>query len=408
MARRSAHFCASLHLTMVRLVATGKVCRWRGVADLAQARNALGWIVTIGKVGGGLILVAVGAFFLLALARGTPAPKPEMPLVAGGAVALGTLGVASGARKLLTRNPALELIVMHLAVIAKAAAAAMFAGLLVMKVGKQPITPLVAAGMVVLGIGVAVWEFRKELPRLRAQGARVTVRPGPVLAALALAALAALLLLWAPWAATPPRQFYYPVALSDSAILALLVIVSLAKAGVVGPRPIGDGSDQARYVALGFGMLAVVAFALWQAQKELAGVGSSLPQFFVALPAHWHALPPLALGGLATLALLAVMGTWRLAMGLRGPFLRPGLRGAGGDILWLLAAAALWIFGVFVPDSWGLFGPGPIRIANFGLEAFYLFDIVNSAVVILLLIGGGGGMGPQPVRDDIDRQKFRW
>ena len=126
------------------------------------------------------------------------------------------------------------------------------------------------------------------------------------------------------------KAVYYPATLTACGWLVLLAAFAFATPRGQGteqtaaPLPFGrmrapDGSENARYLALGLALLAVVALALWRSQKNLASVGSSLPQFFAGLPAHSDLLPWPHLIGLAVLALLAIVGLFRLATGRRGP-----------------------------------------------------------------------------------------
>jgi hypothetical protein len=273
--------------------------------------------------------------------------------------------------------------------------------------GKKPelldlvMVPLSVAVMAGFGAVLYGWQ-RYGWPRLKAF---MRSRAGilTILALVAVAGLAVLVIANAPphGAAAAGKFYYYPATLAACGWLVLLVVFAFMQSG--GTPPIGgrqripDGSENARYLALGVALLAVVALALWRSQKDLASVGSSLPQFFAALPWHSDLLPWPHLIGLAVLALLAVTGVFRAATGWRGPFPKRGLRGAGGDIFWFLAMAGLWLWGAFLPRDFAWFDaldmPGALYTVNFGLQALYLFTVVDSGLTIALLLGGGGSAG---------------
>jgi hypothetical protein len=277
--------------------------------------------------------------------------------------------------------------------------------LAVMERNLPPLKAVLGWAVIFAMFGAAEYKWR--------HGWKQRVRPRHIITAVLAVMVAGLglVIATAPPIA-PGAKFYYPGTLTDSGWLVILpVALFLCSGGVaVGRQQMPDGSGNARYLALGLGLLAVVALALVRSQQELVGVGSSLRQFFGALPAHWRLLPTPAVIGLGVLALLAVIGLFRVATGWQGPFLKRGLRGAGGDLFWLFAAAGLWWWGAFVPKDFGWFEaldvPRAYYIVNFGLQAFYLFMIVVSGVTIALLMGGGridfdsfGGGGPRrPVR----------
>lgn len=258
---------------------------------------------------------------------------------------------------------------------------------------RKALAAALAAAVAVIGLiagGVVWWRFGWSLAWVQ--------HPAPVIAN-------------APplhGAAAAGKLFYYPATLTACGWLVLLAAFAFATPRGQGteqtaaPLPFGrmrapDGSENARYLALGLALLAVVALALWRSQKNLASVGSSLPQFFAGLPAHSDLLPWPHLIGLAVLALLAIVGLFRLATGRRGPFPKRGLRGAGGDIFWFLLMAGLWLWGAYLPDDFGWFDalgmPGALYDVNFWLQALYLFVVVDSGLTIALLLGGGGSAG---------------
>ena len=280
-------------------------------------------------------------------------------------------------------------------------------------------------------LGFAAWQFRRKLlPRLRGRSFRFTRRYA--LTGVAVVFVCAVVLVgWysITWAASPlgmRQTFYYPDAFADSAWLLLLLLASFmivggmsvapSGSGLLGPPASGpsnfawaygrsgqDGSENARYLALGCAMLAVVGYALARSQAQLTASHSSLLQFFAMLPWRWYQLPGQYALGLGVLTVLALLGLFRALTGLPGPFPRIGLRRAGSNIFWLIAGAGLWLWGAFPPDS-----SDAGSTANFGLHAFYLFAIVNSGLTIFLLVGRGGGKGPGPVQEDIKNQKFKW
>jgi hypothetical protein len=278
---------------------------------------------------------------------------------------------------------------------------------------------LFAAVMVVGAVGVVKetlegWEYGwKSLAWALAAAAAVI--------GIAVLVIVNLPLYGAPHGAAPAGKFYYPATIAACGWLLLVMVFAFVASwgggsgGAVLPmtgRQMPNGSENAHRLAIGLALLAVVALALWRSHKDLANVGSSLPQFFAALPSHWDVLPWPVVIGLVVLALMAVMGLFRVATGRRGPFPKIGLRGAGWDIFWLVVAAGLWLWGAFLPRDFGWFDaldmPGGLYAANFALLALYLFMVVESGVTIALVIGGPGGAGPEPVRVDIEQQKFRW
>jgi hypothetical protein len=124
--------------------------------------------------------------------------------------------------------------------------------------------------------------------------------------------------------AIPPvgahQKFWYPATFEDAAILVLLCVVALFAPGMMhlgSPFPafggtqqptapyLGggirsqDGSENARYLAVGCAALAVVVFALCRSQADLAFKGrSSLLQFFAMLPWRWREMSLLSQVGL--------------------------------------------------------------------------------------------------------------
>jgi hypothetical protein len=286
-------------------------------------------------------------------------------------------------------------------------------GLLVVAINiyerRAPALGVVIAAAIAAAAGAAVgvvsyaWDHH-VWPRLKA---RLRTRAGiwPVIIALVVIAGLGLLVATAPPIPPDAKFYYYPPTLRDCGALVLLLGFWFIFGGQRQQR-MPDGSGNARYLAFGVALLAVVALALWTSQKDLATSGSSLRQFFRALPANRDLLPGLHTLGLATVALLAVIGFFHVATGWKGPFLKRGLRGAGGDILWLVGAAGLWLWGAFVPKDFGWFDaldmPDARYTVNFGLQALYLFIIVESGVTIALLTMGGridfdsfGGGGPR-------------
>jgi hypothetical protein len=152
------------------------------------------------------------------------------------------------------------------------------------------------------GIGWAIFHFVKKLvPRWRARRRRFLLRHAGACLVLACAALLGLTGWYSiTWAATPLGRhatFWRPNTLADCTSLVITVIgvfvvvgwctatpYSPAQLPYARPEPHTDGSQNARYLALGWAMLAVVAFALLRCQIDLATVNSSLVEFFAMLP----------------------------------------------------------------------------------------------------------------------------
>lgn len=298
--------------------------------------------------------------------------------------------------------------------------------IVIIAIASRELPPLLGMALLIIAaslvFGFASYGWQLLAPRLRSWASSPR-NIGKAVLAVAVVGVALLVIANAPLhGAATAVKFYYPATLTDSGWLVLLLVFAFFTPRAQGTEqtaaafPFGrmrqpDGSENARF-ALGLAVLAVVALALWRSQKDLAAVGGALPQFFGALPSHWHMIPLPGLIGGAVLLLLAAIGLFQTATGWRGPFLKRGLRGAGGDIFWLIAAAGLWLWGAFLPRDFEWFDaldmPGALRTVNFGLLALYLFTVVHSGVAIALQMGRNTGPGPGPVQDDIDRQKKRW
>jgi len=76
--------------------------------------------------------------------------------------------------------------------------------------------------------------------------------------------------------------------------------------------------------------------------------------------------------------------------------------------LWLVGAAALWVFQVFLPVKNTVLSPNSTAAVNFALQGLYLGIILRHAVKLAALLSGGGPTARGRVEQDIDDGRIPW
>jgi hypothetical protein len=141
-------------------------------------------------------------------------------------------------------------------------------------------------------------------------------------------------------------------------------------------------------VSAGVACLADIALVLYLAASEKKiGGGAALLRWLLMQVHAYNELPWQVIVGLASVGLLGAISLFRIFVGLRGPFPQRQSQHIGGELLWIAAAGAVWFFGLFVPEAWGLVGD----TVNLALKLYFVFVAADSLVAIALTLGGGGG-----------------
>jgi len=193
-----------------------------------------------------------------------------------------------------------------------------------------------------------------------------------------------------------PRTFY------DALIVLFCVVYALGQGGGGMARPPDPNTLNVRRVAGGAAGVALFAFVMISAAHDLHGFGR-LAQFFMQLQ-----LPPSFLLGTALLllALLLVISLGRFVIGWRGPF-PPRRSMTGGQVLWLVAAAGVWLWGGLFLDERTSWLDAWARRWNFGLTALLLVVCVYVAASMAVMLRNPAGAITR-VQQDIAAGEFQW
>lgn len=178
-----------------------------------------------------------------------------------------------------------------------------------------------------------------------------------------------------------------PATFYDCLALMLVLLYALMQGGGGGRFP-DVNTLNVRRVAGGAAGLAVFAFVMVSAANDVHGFGR-LVEYFAQL--RDRAPPVLLVVSLAVVGLLGLVSIFRFGAGWRGPFPPRRSMMAGGEFLWLLGAAGVWVWGGLFLDGKTSWLDHWAHVWNFGLTALLLFLSVHAAASMAVMLRGGGG-----------------